>query len=229
MTTFFTRALLISLCGLPCFTALAQENLISYVQPQLAINYDVLPFYSHNLTISSRNFIYREQEVQFQGRNLDISHFSTLKSGANSSFGVGAMYRFRKLFEPSRDNEIRLTQQFNITSRPMVVRYGHRWRTEQRIFPNLTVHRFRYRFTIDFPLEGQKVDVNEAYLVLNTEALLSAASGRAPQYDQRFAASLGWLLEGELQLLAGLEYRLENFTASTQPVLFLNTSLIFSL
>jgi len=96
-------------------------------------------------------------------------------------------------------------------------------------FFDATVHRFRYRFTLDFPLEGEKVDVNEAYLILNTEALLNAARGRKAKYDQRFTAALGWLLDEKAQLQAGLEYRLENYTGNTQTVLFLNSSLIFSL
>lgn len=208
---------------------MAQESFVSYLQPQIAVNYKVLPFYSHNLTLSSRNFIYREENLRFEGRNLDISHFSTFNSGVNTSFGAGLMYRFRRLYDTSAQNEFRLAQQLNITSRPLVVRYGHRWRTEQRIFQDLTVHRFRYRFTLDFPLEGEKVDVNEAYLVLNTEALLSVAHGQRPRYDQRFTALLGWLFEGDIQFQAGLEYRLEAYTVATQQVLFLNTSLVISL
>ena len=195
MTISCIRAHIIWLSFLGVQALTAQESFISYLQPQVALNYKVLPNYTHNLTLSSRNFIYRDEEMRIEGRNLDISHFSNFKSGANTSFGAGLMYRFRKLFDESGNNEFRLTQQLNLTSSPLVVRFGHRWRTEQRIFPDLTVHRFRYRFTLDFPLEGEKVDIHETYLILNTEALLSAARGMSPQYDQRFSAALGWLLE----------------------------------
>ncbi|GGD52341.1 hypothetical protein GCM10011361_18770 [Muriicola marianensis] len=208
---------------------MGQDSFTTYFQPQLAFNYKVLPFYSHNLTIGNRNYIYRDGETQFQGRNLDITHFSTFSSGANSSLGLGLMYRFRELFEPERNNEFRLTQQMNITSRPLIARYGHRLRSEQRIFPDLTIHRFRYRFTLDFPLQGEKVDVRETYMILNAEALLSAGRGMSSQFDQRFTATLGWLLEEDLQWQVGLEYRMEDYTASTRPVLFLNSSLVFSL
>ena len=208
---------------------MGQESFITYLQPQVAMNYKVLPDYSHNFTLSSRNYLYRNEEFELEGRNLDISHFSTLRTGLNTSLGAGLMYRFRRGIDSSGENELRLTQQLNITSSPLIVRYGHRWRAEQRIFPDLTVHRFRYRFTLDFPLEGEKVDVNEAYLILNTEALLSVAEGRDPQYDQRFTAALGWLLKDDIQVQAGLEYRFEDYTEATRPVLFLNSSLIFSL
>ncbi|MEZ2413444.1 DUF2490 domain-containing protein [Muriicola sp. E247] len=229
MTTSCIRILFILVFILSAESVSSQESFLSYLQPQLALNYNVTTSYSQNFTLSSRNFIYREDKFRLEGRNFDISHFSNFKTGVNTSFGAGLMYRFRKLFDNTRTNELRLTQQLNTTTRPMVVRYGHRWRTEQRFFPDVTVHRFRYRFTLDFPLEGEKVDINEAYLILNTEALLSVASGRGAQYDQRFTAALGWLLEDTVQLQAGLEYRLENYTRNTQPVLFLNSSLIFSL
>jgi len=208
---------------------MAQDSFIAYLQPQFALNYNVLPYYSHNLTLGNRNYIYRNGEAQFRGRNLDISHFSTYASGANTSLGLGLMYRFRELFEPGRNNEFRLTQQLNITSRPLIARYGHRLRSEQRIFPERTIHRFRYRFTLDFPLQGEKVDVRETYLILNSEALISTGMGMSPQVDQRFTATIGWLLEEDLQWQAGLEYRLEDYTGSTRPVLFLNSSFVFSL
>ncbi|NER10263.1 Protein of unknown function [Muriicola jejuensis] len=184
MTISCIRSLLVIVVFFGFHELVAQESFTAYLQPQMALNYKVLPHYNHNLAISSRNYILRNREMEFQGRNLDISHFSTFSSGANTSFGLGLMYRFRKLFEPARENEFRLTQQLNITSRPLIVRYGHRLRSEQRIFPDLTIHRFRYRFTLDFPLQGEKVDVREAYLFLNTEALLSAAKGVSPQFDQ---------------------------------------------
>ncbi len=229
MTTSCTRLFIVLLCVLGLTKVTGQESFITYLQPQVALNYKVLPYYSHNFTLSSRNYLYRDQEVRLEGRNLDISHFSTIKSGLNTSLGAGIMYRFRRGIDSSGDNEFRLTQQVNIISNPLIVRYGHRWRTEQRIFPDLTVHRFRYRFTLDFPLEGEKVDVNEAYLILNTEALLSVSRGRDPQYDQRLTAALGWLLKDDIQVQAGVEYRLENYTEATRQVFFLNSSLIFSL
>lgn len=229
MTISFIRARFLILLLVPWCSSHAQENYVAYFQPQLALNYEVSRNYSHNFSLSSRNFIFQDRELEFRGRNLDLSHFSTLKMGLNSSLGGGIMYRFRQVFETNRDNEVRFTQQYNLTTRPLVVRYGHRLRTEQRIFPNITVHRFRYRFTLDFPLEGEKVDVNEVYLIINTEALLSIGNGRIPQYDQRVAVNLGWLLSPKVQLQAGIENRWENYRDQTQMVLFLNSSLILSL
>ena len=138
------------------------------------------------------------------------------------------MYRFRENFE-DRSNELRLTQQYNYAYRPNVIRFGHRLRSEQRITTEQTVHRFRYRFTVDFPLQGEKLDIGEPYFVANTESLLSVASAELPQLDQRFTAQIGWQWSENLQFQTGLEYRFENFNATTQEILFILTSVILKI
>ncbi|MGB5647325.1 MAG: DUF2490 domain-containing protein [Muriicola sp.] len=229
MITSFIKGLFLATVILWYSTARAQEDYIVYLQPQFSMNYKVAPYYYHNFSLSSRNFIFQNENLQFEGRHLDLSHFSTFKTGVGTSFAAGLLYRFRESFDASMDNEIRFTQQFNVTTSPYKVRYGHRIRMEQRIVPTSTTHRFRYRFALDVPLAGEKVDLKEAYLILNTEALLSVARGISPQLDQRISATIGWLLTEQLQLQTGLEHRWENYTRLTQPVLFLTSTLIFSL
>lgn len=206
-----------------------QEDLISYWQPGVAINYKVAPGYEHNFSLTKRSFTYQDSQWQFNVRQLDLVHFSKLKLLDNQSVGLGIQYRFRKTFEPERGNELRLTQQYNITFRPRVVRFGHRIRSEQRIFKQKTIHRFRYRFALDRPLIGEQLDIGEPYLVSTLEGLLSAGPGISPQYDQRIGLNIGWLVSQKSKIQAGLEYRREDFTDSGQDLLFLNTSFVLSL
>jgi len=229
MTTSFIKGLFFVAVILWFNTTRAQEDYIVYLQPHISLNYKVASYYHHNFSLSSRNFIFQKENLQFQGRHLDLSHFSTFKTGVGTSLSAGLLYRFRETFDSSGDNEIRFAQQLNITTNPFTLRYGHRIRIEQRIMPTRTTHRFRYRFALDLPLAGEKVDLKEAYLILNTEALLSAASGMRPQLDQRISAIIGWLLTEQLQLQSGVEQRWENYTGQTQPVFFLTSSFIFSL
>ncbi len=213
---------------LGCLLAQAQENFTGYLQPQVALNYDVTPFYSHNFSAQNRNYFYEDENSRLQVRQLDLSHFSNLKIRDNQSMALGVMYRFRENFDDG-PNELRFTQQYNITQKKFVVRYGHRFRTEQRITDVMTTHRFRYRFSIDFPLLGERIDIGEPYLVGNLETLLSLARSQGPQYDQRLTLNLGWLLNKETKLQVGTEYRFEDFTVETENVLFLLTTLNFSL
>ncbi len=209
-------------------TLYAQENLTAYWQPSAAVNYAVSEIYSHNFSLQNRNYIFDDEETQLSVRQLDLVHFSNLKVQDNQSIALGVLYRFRETFYGGA-NELRLTQQYNITSKPFVVRYGHRLRTEQRITSVRVTHRFRYRFTLDLPLKGEKLDVGEPYLVSNMESLLSVAKEKQPQYDARFTLHLGWKLSEQMKLQLGVEYRTEDIAQDLQHVLFFLSALNVSL
>ena len=206
-----------------------QEDLVAYWQPGISFNYKAAPGYQHNFSITNRSFVYQNETWEFAARQLDLVHFSTWKFLDNQSLGFGLQYRFRKLFETDNGNELRLSQQYNITIRPRATRYGHRLRAEQRILKKETIHRFRYRFAVDRPISGEKLDVGEAYFVGTSETLLSLAAETAPQYDLRLGLNLGWLLSNTGKIQAGLEYRIEDFTGFGNDVLFVNTTLVLSL
>lgn len=216
---------LVSLFG----TIHAQDNLTGYWQPQFALNYDVTGTYSHNFSVANRNYIIDDSEVMLKTRQIDLAHFSKFKIKDNQSIALGVQYRFRENFDDG-ENELRLTQQFNVTHKPFSVRFGHRFRSEQRITEPLTVHRFRYRFAVDFPLKGEKLDVGEPCFVASLENLLSAAKGYSPQYDTRLSGQIGWQLDHGLKLLMGVEYRMEDYASGLpQNVVFLLTSAQLSL
>lgn len=207
----------------------SQDNLTGYWQPQIAVSYDVTGIYSHNFSVANRNYIIDDSEVLLKTRQIDLAHFSKLNIKDNQSIALGVQYRFRNNFDGG-ENELRFTQQFNVTHKPFAVRFGHRFRSEQRITQPLTTHRFRYRFAVDFPLMGEKLDQGEPYFVGGFENLLSVAKGNAPEYDTRLSAQVGWQLGGGLKLQAGVEYRIEDYTADQpQNVIFLLTSAQLSL
>lgn len=206
-----------------------QDAVIGYWQPQIGINYTVAPNYSHNFSLAKRTFVFRDSETEFTIRQLDLAHFSNLKIRGNQSVGFGIQYRFSGLFDSTRENELRLVQQYNITKSDRGLRFGHRLRSEQRITNSATIHRFRYRFALDFPLQGESLDIGETYLVLSTESLWSVAIATHPEYDQRITANLGLMLDQNTKIQIGTEYRAENYTQETGHVFFLLTSLVLSL
>lgn len=206
----------------------SQENLTAYWQPSFAINYKVNETYSHNFSVQNRNYVFDNEEAQLSARQVDFAHFSNLQLQDNQSIALGIRYRFREAFDGGA-NELRLTQQYNITSKPLVVRYGQRFRTEQRITSIRTTHRFRYRFSVDFPLRGEILDIGEPYLVANAESLLSVASKKQAQYDVRITLNFGWKLSNRSKFQIGTEYRTEDFSQNLQHVLFLLSTLNISL
>lgn len=217
--------ILLLILFLPC---VGQENFTTYWQPSAAVNYDVTSMYSHNFSLQNRNYIYNNESVSIEVRQIDAIHFSKLDIKDNQSLAFGVLYRFRKNFDVGT-NELRLTQQYNLNFKPKIVRYGHRIRSEQRISKENTIHRFRYRFSLDFPLQGEKLDVGEPYFVGNFESLLSVAKEQRPQYDVRFALNFGWKLTEKTKLQIGTEYRFEDYSQNLEQVLFFLTGLNLSL
>ena len=209
--------------------AKAQDNYTGYWQPQISLNYEVAPRYSHNFSLANRSYFYRDAQTDFSTRQLDLAHFSDYKTSFNTSIGAGIQYRFREVFEKEEQNELRLIQQFNSTQKQRIIRVGNRFRAEQRITKAQTIHRFRYRFAIDLPLQGLELNVGEPYFIATTESLLSVGKGTAPEYDQRFTSQIGWLLGNNTKLQIGLEYRFEDYLGETQQVFFFLNSLVISL
>lgn len=222
------RLWLVVFFGILWFPIKAQENTTGFWQPSFAINYQVFQNYSHNFLLQNRSFIYSEEAFDFKVRQLDLGHFSNLKIAQNQSIAFGVLYRSRSAFDGGA-NELRFTQQYNLRHKTFVVRYGHRFRAQQRITALATTHRFRYRFSLDFPLQGEQLDVGEAYLVGNVEQLLSATKARKPQHDTRLTLFLGWQLTEKMKLQLGTEYRFEDYGQELQNIFFLLTNVNLSL
>lgn len=231
MTMYFTsvRYFYVVLFICTSFIIQAQDNLTGYWQPQIGLNYKVTSNYSHNFSFAKRTYTFRETNTEFTVRQLDLAHFSNLKIRDNQSVGFGMQYRFRKGFDDAKENELRFVQQYNVTKSNRSLRFGHRFRSEQRITNSLTIHRFRYRFALDFPLQGESLDIGESYLVVSTESLLSVANYSLPEYDQRITANLGWLMNAKTKFQIGMEYRAENYTQNTEHIWFILTGLVLSL
>ena len=211
------------------FLIQSQNKSTVYWQPDVSVNYQVSAFYSHNFSVTNRNYLVKDQRTKLSVRQIDLAHFSKVNIDFNKSVGLGVQYRFREAFEESKENELRFTEQFNTTHKIRSIRLGNRFRTEQRITPSSTIHRFRYRFAVDFPLKGLKLDVGEPYLIATTESLLSVGKSLNPMYDQRITSQIGWSLPKGMKLQVGIQYRLENYTQNTEQVFFFLNSLILAL
>lgn len=229
MSSINRHFLFLSFVLVSSFLLQAQDNTTVYWQPQVSLNYKVSPLYAQNFSITNRNYVYKNEEIKLAVRQIDLAHFSNLTIDFNKSVGLGVQYRFRENFETDRNNELRLTEQFNTTHKIRSIRFGNRLRTEQRITPASTVHRFRYRFAADFPLEGLELDTGEVYLVMTTETLLSVGKGAEPMYDQRLTTQIGWSLPKGMKLQLGIQYRLEDYTRNSEHVFFFLNSLVMSL
>lgn len=225
----YTKILLVLLA---CFASLnmlfSQSDFEGLGETSFAVNTDINNNYKVNFAVRSRYYLYQEDNFSFENRQLDFVHFSTLNLDYNHSVSLGIQYRIRESIDGG-SNELRLTQQFNYTKKREAIRFGHRVRFEQRILEDLTILRLRYRYALDFPLNGEKLDIGEAYIVGSMEALLSNSKNEKPELDHRTTTQFGWLVSEKLKLQFGIEYRFEAFNLSTEQKLFLLTSAILKI
>jgi len=203
----------------------SQNDFESLGETSFALNTKVSNNYKVNFAVRSRYYLYQDANFNFENRQLDVVHFSSLDFSYNKSLGLGVQYRIRESIDGG-SNELRLTQQFNYTKKDLALRFGHRFRFEQRILETLAILRSRYRFTLDFPLNGEKLDIGEQYLVTSMEILLSKSKKIKPELDHRTTAQIGWLFSEKSRLQFGLEYRFEAFNSFTEEKLFFLTSFI---
>jgi len=220
----YTKILLVLLaCFASLNTLFSQSDFEGLGETSFAVNTDINSIYKANFAVRSRYYLYQEDNFNFKNRQLDFVHFSTLNLDYNHSVSLGVQYRIRESIDGG-SNELRLTQQFNYTKKREAIRFGHRVRFEQRILEDLTILRSRYRFALDFPLNGEKLDIGETYIVGSIEALLSNSKNEKPEIDHRTTAHIGWLVSKSLKLQFGMEYRFEAFNLNTEQKLFLLTS-----
>ncbi len=229
MTIFSIKAFPLWILALLIKPIYSQDNFITFWQPQIAINYQVGDHYRQNFTLANRNIVFSDGDLEFKVRQVDLNHFSKWIIKDNQSISLGLLWRSSDFFDDDFNNEFRLMEQYIAFSRPHSVRYAHRLRAEQRIFSNLTIHRFRYRFGIDFPLQGQKLDVGEVYSLWSLEGITSVANSLENGYGGRLRGGLGWRYGQNSRLQFTLEYRLVNFTRSTFHVFLFETALIMGL
>lgn len=211
-----------------CFLTHGQSNFASLGESSFILNKGFSSSYKANFSLRTRYFLYQNSDFQFTNRQVDLVHFSTFKLGFDYSLSFGIQYRNRTFFDQG-GNEVRLTQQINYKTIIHELRFGYRLRFEQRLFSNFTLFRSRYRFALDFPLQGLKLDIGENYLVTSTEFLLSLGKVIKPQYGFRLTSEIGWVVSENLKLQGGLEYRRETFNTNQGHFLFVLTSAILEL
>ena len=215
--------------GLSCFILTAQSNFNTFGESALSIDHKFSKSYSANFAILSRYNLYNnDQGIQYMQQHIEAIHFSTLSLNFNHKLSLGIYYRKKDWFETG-SNELRICQQFTYTKQKLGVRYGHRFRLEQRILDEQTIFRQRYRFAVDFPLNGEKLDIGEPYLISAAEGLLSLSKPNKPQTDVRLSSQIGWQITEVLKLQTGLECRIEAFNLETENKLFLLTSAILKI
>jgi len=199
---------------------------------EFAVNTKLNPRWKLNIGVANRNQISEDlgnEPFSFDGRHIQFELNSGYEVGFYSTLGGGVMYRFNTLQGKSAQNELRLTQQYSIAKTYNSLRLVHRFKTDQRLFNSSTEHRLRYRLSIDFPLQGLRLDKGEFYIVTSTESVFNTGTTINPMWDQRLVGAIGNQISKSIKAQIDIEYRFEDWAQNLSNRWFIVTGIICKL
>lgn len=202
--------LFLSLVGSSLF---AQENKVFFtgIFPEISLTKKISQQNKLNFKVENQEVIFDNRDSDFQ--NPQFTHYRTdvmlfldrsIRPGVSVALGV--FHRFQ-------DNEDgnRIIQQLAVLQRMRSLRINHRMRTDQTFTKNNDLEvRFRYRFSLEVPLEGAEVDPKEFYMVFSNEPIFSY-QGDEFEIENRAVISLGKLINSQEKLEWAVDYRTDGF------------------
>lgn len=191
----------------------AQESKVFFtgIFPEISLTKKISQQNKLNFKVENQEVIFNNRDSDFQ--NPQFTHYRTdvmlffdrsIRPGV--SVALGLFHRFQ-------DNEDgnRIIQQLAILQRMRSLRINHRMRTDQTFTKNNDLEvRFRYRFSLEVPLEGAEVDPKEFYMVFSDEPILSY-QGDELEIENRAVIALGKLFNSQEKLEWAVDYRTDGF------------------
>lgn len=194
-------------------TLSAQEKNVFFtgIFPEISLTKKISQQNKLNVKIENQEVVFNNRDTEFE--NPQLTHYRTdlmlffdrsLRPGVSVALGV--FHRFQ-------DNEDgnRIIQQLAVLQRMRNLRINHRFRTDQTFTRKDDFElRFRYRFSVEIPLEGDEVDPTEFYLVVSEEPIFSSKGGEF-EIENRTALALGKLFNSNEKLEWAVDYRTDGF------------------
>lgn len=150
---------------------------------------------------------------------LDLSGGVDFNAGTDWNFAFSLLARRRRPFTAEAGAELRPWQQATHIARFGKYRLRNRLRIEQRFVQRQDGDEFefdlrlRYRLSLDFPLNGDRLDDGEFYLNTSAEWLVTPTRERFIFYSNpRGYAGLGYRFNKKNRLETGPELRTRNIT-----------------
>lgn len=208
------------MCGAIGFS---QDDFTVFFEPEISIDYALTNRYSHSFSMENRNYIYKNNRFNFEGKQLEIAHLSIYEYNPGRSFGLGIQYRFKQTFNKTEEDELRVMQQYTWTYKNSNFKLKNRLRNEQRFYRTKTKYRLRYELGFTFYLYE-----TPSYFKAETETLIAWSKLQKPEFEERISSVFGWQFQN-YNLEVGVQYRLSDFTQEIGHELFFVTGLNISL
>lgn len=167
--------------------------------------------------------------------NLDLVPGISFDLGTKWNMAAAFVARRRNPFSGAPGTELRPWQQATHILRLGKYRLRNRFRAEQRFTQRekgddfALTHRLRYRISVDFPLNGDRLDDKELYFNGSAEWLVTLPREQFFFYrNTRGSASIGYQFDNQTRIENGLELRSQNLNGmgDTGNVWFLRTTFI---
>ena len=210
--TVISKAIFTLISILAIFThTKGQENVSMGVLPKINLSFNLNEKFKISNSLESRQVLYEQinEAISYNVTVTDISALLSYKSSPNTRINGGYLLR---LVDGTAVH--RLIQQFNYLSPYAKLRFAHRFGTEQNFTASFPVQfRFRYRITLETPLNGTRLDPKEFYLKSSSEAILATRSGDS-DVELRVKPVIGYLFPKNSKIEVGIDYRFNEFVIS---------------
>ena len=190
---------------------IAQERQVFFtgIFPEVSLTKSINPLYKLNFKVENQEVIYNNRDVenpQFKHYRTDLMLFFDRNIRPGMSVALGVFHRFQ-----DDEDANRIIQQLAVLQRMRSLRINHRFRTDQTFTKNEDLEvRFRYRFSLEIPLEGAEVDPGEMYMVFSEEPIFSSKSGDF-EIENRVVVALGKMFNKQEKFEWALDYRTDGF------------------
>ena len=187
-----------------------EKEFFTGIFPEISLSKKLSDKHRLNFKTEHQSILYERNSLK---SNPQITHYRTdimgffdrsIKPGFNLALGV--FHRFQ-----DQGGANRIIQQANFLTRGRGVRVNHRFRTDQTFTKNMPfTFRFRYRLTLEIPLEGMELDPGESYLLMQGESILGLNSIES-DIENRLAFSFGRYWSKKEKFEMGIDYRTDGY------------------
>lgn len=210
------KALRITCCLLLLATHLAaQSRFTGHVLPRVIKNVALKERLTWTLAVEPDLLWMQKQDGRMwqaiEPHIINIEQILDYQLSGDVNLSAGYFFGVRELNGPELNLEHRTLQQLTTTAQMGKYRMRLRVRSEQRFFSRenyRVIHRLRSRLSLDFPLQGERLDPGELFANATAEWLANPSQAQPMRFrESRIYAGLGWRFDSGPRFEHGIEWR----------------------
>lgn len=210
----------------------AQEGWLWQWEPTLSYTREVSKRWVANAQTTAQQSLLPRSELnsgrRYHFENVQLQLFGTYHWRTHLKLTGGYSFRINDPIESLGSHNHRLMEQLTLLSYTGKYRWAGRLRVEQRFQDQGYINRWRYRISLDAPLNGEELNPGEKYLVASDEWLFSFNS-QQHQHQNRLYVGVGWYTINQQKLEVGLQYRIDKIgSTALKNILWLSTAFYWS-